>query len=455
MASRLARSILRTTKGRLYTTQAATAQADTQTAYVPSESPKVTKVNDFTVASVETYSPLSRISLVVRAGARYEPRSAIGVGHILRHTALLSNQETSGFKTVKVMHQTGGTFTVSSTREYIYYTCEFTRNHINTGLELLLDMVTSPKILEWEYPTISGQLEFDLAVLNEQPNVKLVELLHDAAYNDTLGQSLYCTPARLKTTTIKQIMDYMKTQYTASNIAVVGVGVDHKFLTDRIDDVKAFGEGTPETKPAHYLGGERRLEAAGPMTYAAVVTEGPSMHSKDLLSAGVLQMIMGTGPYVKYSHGIGGSKLTQAVAKATDTPFAISGMNANYTDSGLFGFVAAAKPEMMDTVLRAAVKEFGSVTKTGVTEQEVARGKNQLKASIAMMQESCEGVMMNLAEQAMGSDRVISLEEVSKMVDSVTVADVSAVAKKLVAGKPSMAAIGNLSNTPYLHELYK
>ena len=28
-------------------------------------------------------------------------------------------------------------------------------------------------------------------------------------------------------------------------------------------------------------------------------------------------------------------------------------------------------------------------------------------------------------------------------------------AKKLVAGKPSMAAVGDLSKTPYLDELYK
>ena len=46
-------------------------------------------MNEFTVASVETYSPLSRIGVVVRAGARYEPRKYLGVGHVLRHTSML------------------------------------------------------------------------------------------------------------------------------------------------------------------------------------------------------------------------------------------------------------------------------------------------------------------------------------------------------------------------------
>ena len=53
--------------------------------------------------------------------------------------------------------------------------------------------------------------------------------------------------------------------------------------------------------------------------------------------------------------------------------------------------------------------------------------RNQLKSTILMMQESCEGQMTNLAEQALGSDRIHSTDEICKMVDSITVADVNAV----------------------------
>ena len=53
--------------------------------------------------------------------------------------------------------------------------------------------------------------------------------------------------------------------------------------------------------------------------------------------------------------------------------------------------------------------------------------RNQLKSSILMMQESCEGQMTNLAEQALGSDRMHSANEICKMVDAITVDDVNAV----------------------------
>ena len=48
-----------------------------------------------------------------------------------------------------------------------------------------------------------------------------------------------------------------------------------------------------------------------------------SMASKDVLAAGVLQMIMGTGSHMKYSQGLSSSRLSQAVAKAVDSPFSV------------------------------------------------------------------------------------------------------------------------------------
>ena len=48
-----------------------------------------------------------------------------------------------------------------------------------------------------------------------------------------------------------------------------------------------------------------------------------SLASKDLLVAGVLQLIMGTGPYMKYSEGVTGSRLAKAIAKEVKEPFSV------------------------------------------------------------------------------------------------------------------------------------
>lgn len=83
----------------------------------------------------------------------------------------------------------------------------------------------------------------------------VMELLHEAAFRDTLGHSIFCAPTRVGSVTHEQVMEYMKNRYTGSNIGLVGIGVDHKFLTDFASDLKAYGSGKPENKPAKYHGG--------------------------------------------------------------------------------------------------------------------------------------------------------------------------------------------------------
>jgi hypothetical protein len=51
---------------------------------------KVTKLpNGLTVASIENYSPISHVAVIVNAGSRMESADDIGVSHALRAAAAL------------------------------------------------------------------------------------------------------------------------------------------------------------------------------------------------------------------------------------------------------------------------------------------------------------------------------------------------------------------------------
>ena len=59
----------------------------------------------------------------------------------------------------------------------------------------------------------------------------------------------------------------------------------------------------------------------------ALVTEGAPAGTKEHLALLVAQQLVGTGPVVKYSCNTN-SKLAQAVAKVTNSPFAVSRCSA-------------------------------------------------------------------------------------------------------------------------------
>lgn len=62
-----------------------------------------------------------------------------------------------------------------------------------------------------------------------------------------------------------------------------------------------------------------------------------SLSGKELLASGILNHAFGANSgRVKYSTG--SSKLAKSVASLASEPFAVSSFNANYSDTGLFGF---------------------------------------------------------------------------------------------------------------------
>ena len=53
----------------------------------------------------------------------------------------------------------------------------------------------------------------------------------------------------------------------------------------------------------------------------------------------------------------------------------LSGVNVNYTDSGLFGFSVVAQASESGKVLKAAASQMTSLAKGNIDDQEVTRAK--------------------------------------------------------------------------------
>lgn len=344
--------------------------------------------------------------------------------------------------------------TCTTSRENLTYGIECTRNNLDGVLPLLQEAATSPVFHPWEVADMQERLHLDLALLAENPGQGMMESLHKAAYRDTLGQSIFCPEHMVGHYSNDMLSAHVNANLASNRMVVVGTGVDHAELVSYASQLTAPTATAEAVKAAKYYGGEARVSTLSPLVYAAVVSEGAALGTRDSLVLGVLQNIMGTGPSVKYGTGAAGSRLIQAAGGATSQPFALSGININYTDSGLFGFSVVAQASEVGKVLKAAASQMKTNLAQGnIDDQEVLRAKNQLKAAISMLSESSSDTLEDLGLQA-SSGGVIAAEQLCQTIDGITGADVLTVAQKVMSGKPSMAASGDLSSTPYLDELF-
>uniref|UniRef100_A0A4W3I8Q5 Ubiquinol-cytochrome c reductase core protein 2b n=1 Tax=Callorhinchus milii TaxID=7868 RepID=A0A4W3I8Q5_CALMI len=434
---------------RLYSARAALkyeAAAASQRVKLPAQEFQVSKLpSGLVIASLENYSPTSKIGVFIKAGSRYENAGNLGITHALRLAANMTTKGHSSFKITRGIEAVGSTLSVTSTRDNMIYTVDCIRDYVDTVMEYLINVTAAQEFRPWELSALPPRIKVDRAVAFQNPQIAVLENLHSAAYCNALSNSLYCP-------------QYMIGQHTSDKVRQndcfnVFLWVNHDILKQVGEHYLNMrsGTGTAGAK-AKFRGGDVRSQSSASLVHAAVVAEGIAAGTAEAHAFSVLQHILAPGPYIKRGSNVS-SKLHQAIAKKTSDPFDVSVFNANYSDSGLFGIYIISQPGSVNDVIGTALAQIGIIAKGNVTEADIAQAKKQLKAKALMAVETSDGLLDEIGSQVLASGTYIPTSRVLQEIDSVSLNDVENAAKKFVSGKKSMAACGNLENTPFLNEL--
>ncbi|XP_066148530.1 cytochrome b-c1 complex subunit 2, mitochondrial [Euwallacea fornicatus] len=402
--------------------------------------------NKLVVVAAENESPISRISIVFRAGARNETAENLGVSHVLRVAAGLTTKNQSQFAITRNIQQLGASLTATSDRETISYTLEGTREAVEKALPFLSEVATQQIFRPWEVAELADQLKLELAVRPLQ--LRAIDLLHKAAFRTGLGNSLFIPKFQIGKISSETLQHYVASNFSTGRAAVVGVGVEPNKVAAFAQSLN-LDDSDGRTVASPYKGGEIRSDKGGDFAFVAIAGEGASIkNSKEALAAAVLQKALGVGPQVKWSSNDNGI-LSKAIIGTSSEPFASSAINANYSDTGLVGVLLAVPAQSAGKLVESAVKVLRS---GNVSDADVTRGKNQLKSSLLFELESGSKMAKFLGTQAVLTGSGLSPSDLSAAVDSVTTSDVRNIFQK-VGKKLTIASVGNLANVPYADDL--
>uniref|UniRef100_A0A3P8UG94 Ubiquinol-cytochrome c reductase core protein 2b n=1 Tax=Cynoglossus semilaevis TaxID=244447 RepID=A0A3P8UG94_CYNSE len=414
----------------------------------------VTKLSSgLVIASLENYSPASKIGVVVKAGCRYETPENQGVTHLLRLASNLTTKGASAFKICRGVEAVGGSLSVASTREDIIYSVDCLRDDFDTVMEYLINVTTAQEFRSWEVSDLTPRVKMDKAQAALNTQIAVTEALHAAAYKNALSNSLYCPDHMVGNIQSEHLHQFVQNNFTSARMALVGLGVDHgvlKQVGEQFLNIRS-GAGTSGTQ-AQYRGGEVRLPSTSSLVHSAVVSQSAATGTSEALAFAVLQHVLGAGSYVKRGYS-STSKLIQGVSKVTADPFDVSAFNASYSDSGLFGVYTVSQASQAGDVIKAALAQVKAVADGGVTAADLTRAKAQLKGHILMSLETSESLLEAMGSQALTQGSYSSPEEVTKSIDNVSLTDVANAAGTFISGKKTMASCGNLVKTPFLDEL--
>ncbi|XP_064478600.1 cytochrome b-c1 complex subunit 2, mitochondrial-like [Ornithodoros turicata] len=454
MASKLSLlSPLRKNAVRAFSAQVAPKAKPSRPEALPKQDIVTTKLpNGLVVTSLENYSPVARIAIVVKGGARYEDSSNLGITHALRNAAGLTTENSTTFGITKNLEHLGANLTASTTRDHLVYGLECNRDDAAKALKYATDVVFFPAFKPWEVSDTANHVKIDLAIFRQNQEAVLMEALHQAAFRGGLANSLFLQDFLVGKHSHKKLAEYVKTHVTAPRAVVSCVGLENDRLVHVLKNLKLRDAPGAELTPSKFAAGEARVEYGSNYTTVALAVEGASVtNQKEWLASAVLQQLLGCGLPTKYSQGES-TKLGQAAAKVATQPFAVHCLNLNYSDTGLFGVTIAGHHDEMDKLTKAVLSQVVSVTKS-VSDKDVQQAKHKLKSAWLQRREDHTKLALDFALETSYLGDPLSSAELEGAIDSLTTQDVAVVAAKVSKGKPAVAAVGRLHKTLRVDEL--
>ena len=136
------------------------------------------------------------------------------------------------------------------------------------------------------------------------------------------------------------------------------------------------------------------------------------------------------------------SRLFQEVRELRGLAYSVYSFASHHADSGLVGVAVGCLPAKLDDVLAVVRAELAKVAADGITADELARGKGQLRGGLVLGLEDSGSRMSRLGKAELVYDELLSIDEVMARIDAVTLEQVHDIARELFTQPEVLAIVG-------------
>ncbi|CAI5500115.1 unnamed protein product [Closterium sp. Naga37s-1] len=412
--------------------------------------------NGLRVASEANPNPnapkTATIGVWIDAGSRYESEATNGTAHFLEHMIFKGTKRRSVQQLEMEVENAGGHLNAYTSREMTTYYAKVVQKDIPVAVDLLGDILQNSLFTEDAVNRERGVILREMQEIEKQVEEVLFDHLHATAFQfSPLGRTILGSADNVRAITRDDLEKYIATHYTGPRMVVSAAGaVDHDALVKMVEKTFASLPAASTTtvadliakEPSKFTGSEVRIRDDDmPLTNFAIAYKGASWTDPDAVALQIMQTMLGS-----WSRGAGGgnalgSELAQKVA-ANGLCERFMAFNTNYSDTGLFGVYACAKPDHLDDLAWAMMHEITRLVYR-VSDDDVTRAGNALKASLALHLDGSSAVAEDIGRQLITYGRRIPLAEMFARIDAVDAETVKRVAERFLMDRDvAVAAIG-------------
>lgn len=382
--------------------------------------------------TVETAS----VGAWVGVGTRHEDIAVHGVSHVLEHMAFKGTRRRTARAIAEEIEAVGGHMNAYTSRENTAYYAKVLKDDFDLAVDLIADILQHSMFDETELAREREVIVQEIHQVADTPDDIVFDHFQETAYpGQALGRPVLGSADSVRTMTRGAILGYLGQHYGPENVIVAAAGrVDHERL---VSLAAAKFDSLPtshpfSTPPARYVGGDCRRARDLEQAHIILGFDGIAYGDPDFYAASVFSTLFGGGM---------SSRLFQEIREKRGLAYSIYSYLSCYTDGGLFGIYAGTGESEAAELIPLVADEMNRVAEDA-SDEEVARARAQLRASILMGLESTSARCEQAARHVMLYGRPLTTAELTARIEAVDTPGVRRVAKRLASSAPTVTALG-------------
>jgi predicted Zn-dependent peptidase len=372
-----------------------------------------------TVPGVESVS----VGYWFDSGACDESDKTRGISHFIEHMLFKGTTSRSARDIAREFDYIGGQVNAFTEKECTCYYAKVLAEHLPAAMDVLTDMLRFSRIDTKDIELEKNVILEEIKMHEDTPEDFVHDLFAEKIWNrHPLGYPIMGSADIVQSLKREDLTDFIEKHYTPDRLVVAAAGnLNHKEFVERIAD--SFGSLKGTGCPRAYAEPEFNSESffakrSMEQVQFCIGARGFSNQDGNRYPLAIIDSALGGGM---------SSRLFQEIRENRGLAYNIGSYSTSYSTGGFFTVYGGTSPDKFEEVLSLVKQEFASLPRGSLTEEEMARAKNQIKGSLVLSQEGMGSRMIRIGRSELFYGRVVTLEELISSILAVTADDVARV----------------------------
>ena len=381
----------------------------------------------------------------VRAASLHEAPEKMGVSHMLEHMVFKGTPRRSAKELALALEILGGSLDAYTAREHTAYQAKVLDEHLPQAADVIADLMFRPLLRSSDLSLERKVVLEEINTVDDTPD-DLVFELHNAQLwgKHPYGFSILGTRETVGALSADDLRALHQRAYHPEQIVVAAAGnVEHDTLIETLaatgwSDV-APGRLPSLSSPAPIVQVPRAVhfERDTAQTHIVIGSEAFPHSDPRRYAMSMVGLLFGGGM---------SSRLFQRIREELGLAYAVYSFQSFHEDTGMHGVYVGTAPETARAAVDAINDEMEKLAATGLSEEDLAAGKSQLKGQITLSLESPTSRMYRAAGVELYGEPYRTLDEVLALIDAIDTETCAEICRSYYApARQTLVSLGPLA----------